>query len=305
MILKTFSVVIVGFTATVFGGFIGFLGDIGPHEGPLERAIFLWVIYSLGGIYVGLILPRFWGLAVLVALPSLMSIVPMFNSVNGMRGYNDTAWWIAVNTTIIAPMFALASGCIGSRIHRNYTQKATPRSKVKTFFWYILHTVPLLLCFSFYLLFFFQEQKGGYVGIGDPPYMMASPSPLHQAAEQGDLEKITRLIEQGDDINGRDSAGRTALHYAVGEEQIASVELLLANGADPDIADNEYRVTPLHWAVGSGNLEIVKLLASRMRNIDAKNKENRTAAGIAYSNGNLEIARLLVTHGAVLSESLD
>lgn len=125
-----------------------------------------------------------------------------------------------------------------------------------------------------------------------------SPTRLQQAAEEGDLKKISSYLLQYNDINQTDSAGRTALHYAVGAEQVEAVELLLQSGANPDIQDGVNNVTPLHWASGSGNVKIVELLASRVENIDAQNKHGETAAEIAMQTGNTEIIQLLINFGS-------
>ena len=145
-----------------------------------------------------------------------------------------------------------------------------------------------------------EHQTDQRMWMGEPPYMMHGPSPLHMAAEQGNLTEITQLISQGEDVNVRDMVGRTPLHYAVGEQHIAAVELLMLNGANPDIKDEQYRVTPLHWATGSGNIDIVRLIIPRIEYIDAKNKYGETAADIASELHEDEILRILIEFGAKL-----
>jgi ankyrin repeat protein len=55
---------------------------------------------------------------------------------------------------------------------------------------------------------------------------------LHIAAAQGDLAKLTRLLDAGQDINARSADEDTALLSAVMGDQPSSVRLLLARGAD-------------------------------------------------------------------------
>lgn len=62
-------------------------------------------------------------------------------------------------------------------------------------------------------------------------------TPLHHAAEGGQLEAASTLLRAGAQVNANDDAtiGETPLALAVQEESIAMVRLLLEAGADPDI----------------------------------------------------------------------
>jgi ankyrin repeat protein len=60
---------------------------------------------------------------------------------------------------------------------------------------------------------------------------------------------ISLLLDAGVDIHEVDSRGRSALHYAVkGWESLWATEMLLKNGANVDVRDEDGR-TPLHMAV--------------------------------------------------------
>ncbi len=63
-------------------------------------------------------------------------------------------------------------------------------------------------------------------------------SAFQQAACNGDLEALTRLLDKGIDINVRDKAhGRTALHMAALWSRDNSAKFLLASGADAALVD--------------------------------------------------------------------
>ena len=80
--------------------------------------------------------------------------------------------------------------------------------------------------------------------------VVTSLSVLHNAAEKGDLRTLQSLLrDQHTDINSRDDAGRTALLVATLHGQTKAVKLLLAHGADPNLADAD-GVTPLRAANG-------------------------------------------------------
>jgi uncharacterized protein len=68
--------------------------------------------------------------------------------------------------------------------------------------------------------------------------------PLHLAAQSGNPAAIAALLERGADINARDlTHGRTPLVFAVSQNRLEAMKLLLAKGADPRAATNviDYR----------------------------------------------------------------
>jgi hypothetical protein len=96
---------------------------------------------------------------------------------------------------------------------------------------------------------------------GDPS-TEATIESLHAAARGGDLGLLTSLLEAHPSlINETGGRGvRTALHEAVGGEQVAAVQLLLERGADPNIrceGDNAY---PLHFACEKQHFPMIRLL---------------------------------------------
>lgn len=86
-------------------------------------------------------------------------------------------------------------------------------------------------------------------------------TPLHLAAEAGNLDAAKILLEHNADVNGADS-NVTPLHMAAGMGHYEVVELLLENGADVNARDWEER-TPLVWALRTERDEVVELLRAR------------------------------------------
>jgi siroheme synthase (precorrin-2 oxidase/ferrochelatase) len=79
---------------------------------------------------------------------------------------------------------------------------------------------------------------------------------------------VPRLIELGFDVNhaARQDAPieqewETALHVAAGNGDVATAQLLLAAGADPNVVDHRFDATPLGWAEHFEQPALVELLA--------------------------------------------
>jgi ankyrin repeat protein len=87
----------------------------------------------------------------------------------------------------------------------------------------------------------------------------ASPAEFLHAAEEGDLPSLRRQLDRHVDIDSRDSLGRTALMLATLRGQAEAVDLLLDNGADPNVADNR-GTTPVQVARQAHATAIVSAL---------------------------------------------
>lgn len=88
------------------------------------------------------------------------------------------------------------------------------------------------------------------VSVGPTTYPAFDPqqSLLHMAIESGHEGIVRILLEEGVDINERNSEGSTALHMTVHKRQENILQLLLEKGADVDIADDKGR-KPVHLAI--------------------------------------------------------
>jgi hypothetical protein len=87
-------------------------------------------------------------------------------------------------------------------------------------------------------------------------------TPLHYAAWNGHIEITHLLLQNGAEVNVRDNDGRTPLHCAAGNGNVDVLHLLVENGADLE-AQNNYGWRALHWAAFTGNLPFIQELISR------------------------------------------
>jgi ankyrin repeat protein len=125
---------------------------------------------------------------------------------------------------------------------------------------------------------------------------------LHRAAFNENLEAVQLLLEYNPDINLQDNYGDTPLHDILARigpstegKVVEIVRRLLEYGADPNIRPRTGS-TPLHQASSCGSLEVACLLLSHGANVDEQDDHGRTPFQVASSD---ELRKLLLEHGAV------
>jgi len=116
---------------------------------------------------------------------------------------------------------------------------------------------------------------------------------LMYASFNGHTEIMKKLIEKGALVNERDSYGRTALMMASSGPLPASVKLLLDHQADPNITDTDEHFTALMYAAAEGHLDVVKILLSYRADPALKDVDGDDAITFANNNGHKEVAALL------------
>jgi ankyrin repeat protein len=128
-----------------------------------------------------------------------------------------------------------------------------------------------------------------------------SPDPLDvallEAADDGNLRAIQRLLDAGANVNAVISGDGSPLIVAAREGSVAAVRLLLDRGAEVNLG-----VTgdgnALIMAAREGHLEIVQLLLDRGAEIDRVVDGDENALIQASWKGRLEVVRLLISRGA-------
>ena len=126
-------------------------------------------------------------------------------------------------------------------------------------------------------------------------------------------EVLQLLVEKGADLNAQANDGKTALHCAAENCDLAEMEYLLGHKANPNLKmhDSVYYTengfTPLHFEfVASGNkspsvvdrIKAVDLLLKHGADINAKDATGNTSLHLAAVYGNPDIVSALLARGA-------
>ncbi len=128
---------------------------------------------------------------------------------------------------------------------------------------------------------------------------------LLSAAYDGNIEEAKQQLANGADVNVKDKDYRneTPLQYAAQEGHKEVAELLIANGANVNAKVFGNGETPLQYAVQEGHKEIVELLIANGANVNALSVYG-TPLDEAVERSESETADLLRKHGAKTSAEL-
>ncbi|CAH9144307.1 unnamed protein product [Cuscuta epithymum] len=163
---------------------------------------------------------------------------------------------------------------------------------------------------------------------------MELPLTLSFATQRGDDLLLHHLLKRGLDPNESDNNGRTALHIAASKGYENCVVHLLDFGANPNLKDSEGSI-PLWEAILGKHEPIIKLLLNKDANISAgdvgqfaciaaeqnnldllkeitrcggdvtlprTNGPSKTALHYAVCEGNVEMVKYLLDHGAAIQK---
>ena len=122
---------------------------------------------------------------------------------------------------------------------------------------------------------------------------------LVAAAESGDNESVTRLLQEGAEITSRDSKGNTGLHISALTGHKDVMETFITHQVDIN-ARGQYQRTALMRAAVWGKLSCVQLLLAHGADTDLRDEDGGTALIHAASKSypDPDIIAELLTHGA-------
>jgi ankyrin repeat protein len=126
----------------------------------------------------------------------------------------------------------------------------------------------------------------------------ASDSRLSDAAARGDKATVRALLQQSVDIDGPQGDGSTALHWAAFNDDLETVNLLIAAGANVKVTTREGAITPLFMACQNGNAAMIEALLKAGAGANAVKANGTTALMVAASSGSAAAVKVLLDRGA-------
>jgi hypothetical protein len=141
---------------------------------------------------------------------------------------------------------------------------------------------------------------------------MESEKKLHQAARNGNVATVNRLLREGIVPDARipnpnmsmirfpefwKEYGPTPLHIASGQGHTKVVNSLIRAGAPLEEGDMS-GATPLHWAAHEGHLSVVNALLKAGARVDASGIGWTTPLYLAAKEGHLPVVNALLRVGA-------
>lgn len=143
------------------------------------------------------------------------------------------------------------------------------------------------------------------VDVDDSPGQWGTP--LHAAAERGDIAVAKFLLKNGADVDFPNGHAAVPLHIAADQGHLDMATLLLDHGADvnfretADEWDGNYYGTPLHLALlnnGDTGFPVAKLLLERGADPERTDNASATPLHIAAAKCSRSTTKLLLDHGA-------
>lgn len=123
-------------------------------------------------------------------------------------------------------------------------------------------------------------------------------TPFLMAVQLGDIGKARLLLDLGANRLATGRCGKTPMQYAVQHNNVAMLNWLMEQGFDIESTD-EFLETPLIAAASQGMVDCVIFLIQRGADI---HKTNDIPQGPIEVAANMEVVRILVSHGADIND---
>jgi ankyrin repeat protein len=125
-------------------------------------------------------------------------------------------------------------------------------------------------------------------------------TPIFLAVEQKHWEVANWIVNNEGDINATNKLGQTVLHTLAATADSLAIQQVCALFAEPDI-QNLVGETPLHIAAAKGNMIAARALIDQCNaDLNLRDHHNLSPAGLAYREGQTEMVEFLTSRGGRL-----
>lgn len=122
-------------------------------------------------------------------------------------------------------------------------------------------------------------------------------TPLHHAAQKGNLKLVKFLLIKGAKIDSRDYMGMTPLHHATINGHISVVNYLLSKHANVHARDI-YFTSLLHFSSFYGHKDLAEIFLDRGLNVNSRDFMFSTPLYLACCSGHLTVVVFLLSRDA-------
>ncbi|XP_028398325.1 transient receptor potential cation channel subfamily A member 1-like [Dendronephthya gigantea] len=121
---------------------------------------------------------------------------------------------------------------------------------------------------------------------------------FHEVARSWNVDVALFLVENGANVNHQDTYGRSPLHVAAAVDYASMVEFILQHGGDVNIKTKGEEQTAIYYAVKNDAINSLQMLLGHGAKIDDHDSRNRTPLQVAAEMNSFKAAKLLVSEGA-------
>lgn len=129
---------------------------------------------------------------------------------------------------------------------------------------------------------------------------------VHLLVQRQKLDSLKAVLARGVDVNTRDAQGATPIHTALQYHALPAAQVLIDHGADvAEVVSRRKGITLLHKLVMRDRPAAVQLLLENGAEVNARDKQRRTALHMAAVYGRGAIAALLLQRESCDVNALD
>lgn len=125
------------------------------------------------------------------------------------------------------------------------------------------------------------------------------------AAQQNDLPRVEKLVNQGTDVNKPDKSGYTALHYASRNGHYEICKFLISKRTNVNALTKAGRASPLHRCAAAGHINIFKLLMDHYADITLQDGDGKTVLHRAIEGKHVKLIETIISINSQLLNIAD